>query len=103
MVFDDDMVLVDRGRDRQSPAGPPDVSGLNLGGSYSEVEIEEEEMPEAVAAKMKELYPTGVIHEVKRETRAGGRIVYAIEVFVDGKQYDVEATADGEVLRNEAD
>ena len=87
----------------KTPPEAPIKLLVDVGGAYSEVEIPESEMPPAVAVAVKKLYPTGRIQEVKRETRKGGKIVYAIELFVDGKQYDVEATPAGEVLRNEAD
>ncbi|MHC5053740.1 MAG: hypothetical protein ACYTKD_03365 [Planctomycetota bacterium] len=82
---------------------PPKYGRAPKGKPASEVEIEAGEMPRPVAAVIAKLYPTGRIHEVKRETHKGGEIVYAIEVFIGGKQYDVEATADGTVLRNEAE
>ena len=59
--------------------------------------------PPPVAAVIAKLYPKGRIHEVKRETRPGGRIVYAVEIFIGDQQYDVEATEEGTVLRNEAE
>ncbi|MHC4251119.1 MAG: hypothetical protein ACYS9X_18520 [Planctomycetota bacterium] len=83
--------------------GPPKRRRAPKGKPASEVEIEAGEMPKAVAAAVAKLYPTGRIHEVKRETHKGGEVVYAIEVFIGGKQYDIEATADGTVLRNEAE
>ena len=69
--------------------------------ALSEVEIPESEMPAPVADAVKKLHPTGKIKEVKRETHAGGRILYAIEILVDGRQYDVEAAPDGKVLKDE--
>jgi len=102
MIFDDDVVIIDRGRNRASPSAPVDVT-VDLGGAYSEVEITDAEMPAPVAAVLRQLHPTGIIHEVKREMRKGGQIVYAIEIFIEGHQWDVEATADGTVLRNEAE
>lgn len=77
----------------QAPRGTP----------ASEVEIEAGDMPEPVAALVAKLYPTGRIQEVKRETHEDGEIVYAVEVFIGEQQYDVEATEDGTVLRNEAE
>ncbi len=69
----------------------------------AEVEIPSGKMPAPVAAVIAKLYPEGRIHEVKRETHPGGRVVYAVEIFVGDRQYDVEATEDGTVLRNEAE
>ena len=100
MVFDDDLVLVDRGHGRKSPTQPMELK-VDLGGAFSEVEIPAKEMPAPVAAAVKKLYPEGRIHEVKRETHKGGKIVYAIEIFIGDQQYDVEATPEGKVLRNE--
>ena len=60
-------------------------------------------MPAPVAAVIAKLHPKGRIQEVKRETRPGGRVVYAVEILIGNQQYDVEATEDGTVLRNEAE
>ena len=100
MVADEDLVLVDRGHGRKSPDGPVEVPG-DTAGAFSEAEIPATEMPPAVAALLKKLHPEGRIHEVKRETHPGGKTVYAIEVFIGEKQWDVEATPDGTVIRNE--
>ena len=100
MVLDDDMVLIDRGTDQKSPEGPIATPGA-LEGFYAEVEIDPGDMPEAVAAALKERHPDGRIQEVKRETRRSGRTVYAIEILVDANQWDVEVTPEGEVLRDE--
>lgn len=102
IICDDDLVIIDRGRNRTPPSGPMKVT-VDLGASYSEVEIDEREMPAKVAAVVRELHPTGEIREVKRETRKGGDIVYAIEIFIDGHQWDVEVAPDGTVLGNEAE
>jgi hypothetical protein len=102
VIFDDGMVLVDRGRNRKPPTAPTEVT-VDLAGAYAEVEIKEGDLPAPVAAALRKLHPTGEIREVKRETRQGGQLVYAIEVLVAGHQWDVEATPDGTVLRNEAE
>ena len=102
VIFDDGMVIVDRGRDRKPPTAPVEVK-VDLAGAYAEVEIKEGDLPAPVAAALRKLHPTGEVREVKRETRQGGQVVYAIEIFVAGHQWDVEATPDGTVLRNEAE
>ncbi len=51
---------------------------------------------------MKELHPTGIIREVKVELRHD-RAFYAIETFIDEKQWDVEVSDDVEVFRNKPD
>lgn len=102
LVFDDGLVIVQHGSNRKSPEGPVEVKA-KASGSYVEVEITTTELPKEAAAKVQELYPDGKIHEVKLETRQDGREVYAIEIFIGEKQYDVEVTKDGTVLRNEAE
>ena len=69
---------------------------------YIEFRIPEEKMPDIPKGIVYELHPTGVIKEVKVELHKK-RSRYAIETFIDGKQWDVEVTDDGEVLRNERD
>lgn len=100
MVLDDDLVLVDRGTGRKSPEGPI-APPRDLKGFYAENEIDPGALPEVVAAILAKRHPDGRIHEVKRERRRSSQVVYAIEIFVDGKQWDVEVTPEGEVLRDE--
>ncbi len=100
LVFDDGLVLIASGRGKSPPAGPVEVPA-DVSKFLSEVEIPESEMPAPVAAVLKKLYPQGKIKEVKRETHSGGKIIYAIEVFIGEQQYDVEVAPDGKVLRNE--
>ncbi len=85
------------------PPKPKKRARAPSGKPTSEVELQAGEMPAPVAAVIAKLYPKGRIHEVKREKHKGGQIVYAIEIFIGGQQYDVEATPDGTVLRNEAE
>jgi len=69
---------------------------------YIEFRIKEEQMPTIPRDIVYELHPTGVIKEVKVELhQVGAR--YAIETFIGRKQWDVEVTDDGEVLRNKRD
>jgi len=99
LVFDDGMVIVDRGSDRTPPKGPIEVKA-DVGGAYAEVEVSKKDMPEAVAEVVGKLHPKGEIREIKRETRADGQTVYALEILVGGEQYDLEVTPEGKVLRN---
>ena len=69
---------------------------------YIEFRIKEEQMPTIPRDIVYELHPDGVIKEVKVELhQIGAR--YAIETFIGRKQWDVEVTDDGEVLRNKPD
>jgi hypothetical protein len=90
LIQDDDLRLVRYGH---AQAGTVELPNGAPGGSepFSEVEIGLEELPPALAMKIRQLYPTGRIHEVKREIHPGVRVVYAVEVFVGAKQYDVVA------------
>lgn len=74
---------------------------VDVGGAYAETEVSAKDMPAAAADVVAKLHPKGEIREVKRETRANGQTVYALEIFVDGKQHDVEVTPEGNVLRNQ--
>lgn len=89
MIFDDGLELYKRGRKFQSE-------------KYVEFEIAEADLPTVPARITKELHPTGIIEEVKVEIRKD-RAFYAIETFIDGKQWDVEVTDYGEVFRNKPD
>ena len=51
---------------------------------------------------MRELHPAGIIREVKVELHQD-HVRYAVEIFIDGKQWDVEVTNDGEIFRNTPD
>ena len=67
-----------------------------------EFRIREDQMPKIPRDIVYELHPTGVVKEVKVELhRFGTR--YAIETFIGRKQWDVEVTDDGEILRNKPD
>ena len=67
-----------------------------------EFEIGEDEMPATPARIVSELHPTGVIREVKVELHRD-HVRYAVETFIDGKQWDVEVTDSGKVYRNTPD
>jgi len=67
-----------------------------------EFEISEDKMPTTPARIVRELHPTGVIEEVKVELHRD-HVRYAVETFIDGKQWDVEVTNSGEVIRNTPD
>ena len=89
MIYDDGLKLYKRGRRFPSE-------------QYIEFGITEEQMPEVPMGIVHELHPTGVIREVKVELHKQ-RAFYAIETFIDGKQWDVEVMDDGTVLRNTPD
>ena len=59
-----------------------------------EFEIAEEQMPETPANIVRKLHPTGVIKEVKVGIHPE-RVQYAVETFIDSKQWDVEVTDSG--------
>ncbi len=89
MIFDDGLELYKYDRKLRSER-------------YIEFRITEDQMPKTPARIVKELHPTGIIREVKVELRHD-RAFYAIETFIDKKQWDVEVTDDGEVFRNTPD
>jgi hypothetical protein len=90
LIQDEDLRLIRYGQAESGPVAPPD--GAPGGGdAFREVEIGVDQMPPALLRKIRQLYPTGRIHEVKREIHPGARVVYAVEVFVGRKQYDVVA------------
>jgi hypothetical protein len=90
LIQDEDLRLIRYGQAQSGPVALPD--GAPAGNdSYTEVEIGFDQVPSALAKKIRELYPMGRIHEVKREVHPGARVVYAVEIFVGRKQYDVVA------------
>ena len=97
LVLDDDLVIVQHGPGRKPPAAPVEVKE-DPSKYLSEVEIAENEMPAPVAARLKQLHPTGKIKEVKRENHPGGKVIYAIEIMIDGQQWDVELDPEGKVI-----
>lgn len=99
LVQDADTVIVQHGSGKKPPTAPIELKA-DPSKFLAEVEIKESEMPAAVAAALKKLHPTGKIQEVKRENHPGNKVIYALEVIVDGAQWDVELGPDGEVLTN---
>ena len=97
LVLDDDLVIVGHGSGRKPPTGPIEVNA-DPSKYLAEVEIAESEMPAPVSARLKKLHPTGKIKEVKRENHPGGKVIYAIEIMIDGQQWDVELDPDGNVI-----
>lgn len=89
MIFDDGLELYRHGRRFPSE-------------EFMEFRIPERDMPVRPARIVRELHPTGVIREVQVELHQD-HVRYAVETFVDGKQWDVEVTNDGEVFRNTPD
>ena len=86
MIFDDGLELYTYGRKFPSE-------------KFVEFEIAQDQMPAIPTRILNELHPTGVVKEVKVELHTT-TAVYAIETFVDGKQWDVFITDDGETIRN---
>lgn len=89
MIFDDGLELYKRGRKFPSER-------------FVEFEIAKDQMPTTPSRIVHELHPTGIIREVKVELHQD-HVRYAVETFIDGKQWDVEVTNDGQVLRNTPD
>ena len=89
MIFDDGLELYKRGRRFPSE-------------HFIEFRIPENEMPATPARIVRELHPTGVIREVKVELHQN-HVRYAVETFIDDKQWDVEVTNYGKVYRNTPD
>ena len=90
MIFDDGLELLKYGKRRPSERW------------FIEFKITEAQMPTVPAGALHELHPTGEVREVKVELRRS-HARYAIETFVDGKQWDVEVNDAGEINRNERD
>ena len=72
------------------------------GDDDNEVEIPLSEVPEHVKAAALAAVPGIILEEAERETE-DGRVVYGLEGEVDGREYEVEVSADGTVLEIEAD
>ena len=90
MIFDDGLELMKYGKRRPSERW------------FIEFKISESEFPSIPAAVVNQLHPTGEIREIKVELRRS-HTRYAVETFVNGKQWDVEVNDAGKVNRNERD
>ena len=89
MIYDDGLELHKRGRKFPSE-------------KFVEFKIAPNRMPATPARLVHELHPTGIIKEVQVEVHQQ-LALYAVETFVDGKQWDVLVTDYGEVIRNTPD
>ncbi len=89
MIFDDGLELYRRGRKFPSER-------------FIEFKIAEDQMPTTPSRIVRELHPTGIIREVQVELHQD-HVRYAVETFIDGKQWDVEVANDGEIIRNTPD
>jgi hypothetical protein len=89
MIFDDGLDLYKRGHKFPSER-------------LIEFKIAEDQLPTIPSRILRKLHPTGIIREVKVELHQD-HVRYAVETFVDGKQWDVEVTSDGEIFRDTPD
>jgi len=89
MIFDDGLELYKHGRKFPSE-------------KFVEFRTPDMQMPATPSRIVRELHPTGEIKEVKAELHQD-HVRYAVEVFIDGKQWDVEVNNDGKVYRNAED
>ena len=55
------------------------------------------EMPDAVAAAVEERFPDGKVYNVAKDTEAG-RETIQVDLFDNGNRYELEFTADGELI-----
>jgi len=60
------------------------------------------DLPEAVRATLEKEAPGAAIEEIEMEEE-DGKVVYEIEVKIDGKEVDLEIAADGTLLEKEVD
>lgn len=58
-------------------------------------------LPSHIQAIVNQRHPVRSIKEVKRETYSNGAVAYAIELIIDGHQWDMEILPDGRVIRDE--
>lgn len=70
--------------------------------SAADEDIAVKDLPKAVVAAVKALYPNGTIEKAEKETE-DGQVVYAVEVVSGGKGCEIDLTADGKVLKIEGD
>ena len=89
MIFDDGLELYRHGRKFPSE-------------KFIEFKIAEDQMPATPSRLVRELHPTGIIREVQVEIHRN-LVLYAVETFIDGKQWDVLVTDYGELIRNTPD
>jgi len=67
-----------------------------------EQKIKIEDVPPAVLKAVKEALPTGKITEAEIDMKDGKKI-YSFDVQVGGKEYDVDVSEDGKILKQEED
>lgn len=67
----------------------------------SEQIIQFSALPANVQSIVNQRHPTRTIQEVKRETYSNGAVAYAIELIINGSQWDIEILPDGTVIRDE--
>lgn len=67
-----------------------------------EVKVAKTDLPEAVRATLEKEAPGATIEEIEMEEE-DGKVVYEIEVEIDGKEIELEIAADGTLLEKEVD
>jgi uncharacterized membrane protein YkoI len=78
------------------------VACASLHAHHDEHEIPLTDVPAAALAAAERAVPGIRLTEAEVETE-GGRLVYELEGFLDGKEYAIEVTADGDVLEVEVE
>ena len=63
-------------------------------------EIDVTEVPQAVADAVARLYPQVAVKEAEKETQ-GDRTVFEVVLEIDGEEFDVKLTPEGEVIEDE--
>lgn len=85
-----------------SPTGPGSTVPTPPPGEFpNEQIIQFNSLPANIKSIVDQRHPTKTVKEVKKETYSNGAIVYAIELIIDGHQWDMGILSDGTVLRDE--
>jgi uncharacterized membrane protein YkoI len=67
-----------------------------------EQKIDIKDLPAAVTEAVKAAFPTGKITEAEIEKK-DGKTIYSLDVKVGEKEYDVDLSEDGKILKQEED
>ncbi len=67
-----------------------------------EVKVKVEDLPGAVSAALDKEAPGAEIEEIEKEEK-DGKVVYDVDVKIEGKEFELKIAADGTVLKKEAE
>jgi len=73
-----------------------------ISGALAEEEVALDQLPPAARAMIQQHAEQGQIVEIEKETE-DGRVVYEAEIVVNGKETEIQVSANGELLETETE